>query len=71
MLDEFSPADMRTAVAARNAGAGNTPRMEVSGGVTLASVRELAAGGRGFCFGGRAHQASCAPSTCRCASPSE
>jgi len=44
MLDEFTPADMRTAVAARNA-AGSATRLEVSGGVTLANIRELAATG--------------------------
>lgn len=44
MLDEFSPADMRTAVAERNA-AGTAPKLEVSGGVTLATVRELATAG--------------------------
>jgi nicotinate-nucleotide pyrophosphorylase (carboxylating) len=44
MLDEFSPADMRIAVAERNAG-GATTRLEVSGGVTLARVRELATAG--------------------------
>jgi nicotinate-nucleotide pyrophosphorylase (carboxylating) len=47
MLDEFSAADMRTAVAERDA-AGSTPRIEVSGGVTLGSVRELAAAGVDF-----------------------
>jgi nicotinate-nucleotide pyrophosphorylase (carboxylating) len=41
MLDEFSIDDMRTAVAERNA-AGGATRIEVSGGVTLATVRELA-----------------------------
>jgi nicotinate-nucleotide pyrophosphorylase (carboxylating) len=47
MLDEFPLADMRTAVAERNA-AGATPRIEVSGGVTLAAVRELAEAGIDF-----------------------
>jgi nicotinate-nucleotide pyrophosphorylase (carboxylating) len=41
MLDEFGVDDMRRAVAERNAAASST-RIEVSGGVTLASVRELA-----------------------------
>jgi nicotinate-nucleotide pyrophosphorylase (carboxylating) len=44
MLDEFTTQDMRTAVAERNA-AGGSPRLEVSGGVTLDSVRDLAAAG--------------------------
>jgi nicotinate-nucleotide pyrophosphorylase (carboxylating) len=44
LLDEFSPADMRTAVAERDA-AGTATKLEVSGGVTLATVRELAAAG--------------------------
>ncbi len=41
MLDEFSIDDMRAAVAERNA-AGGAVRLEVSGGITLATVRELA-----------------------------
>ncbi len=44
MLDEFSLDDMRTAVAERNA-AGSATRLEVSGGVTLDNVRELALAG--------------------------
>ncbi len=44
MLDEFSAADMRVAVAERNA-SGAATRIEVSGGVTLATVRDLAAAG--------------------------
>jgi nicotinate-nucleotide pyrophosphorylase (carboxylating) len=44
MLDEFSNADIRAAVAERNAAASAT-RIEVSGGVTLASVRDLATAG--------------------------
>lgn len=41
MLDEFSLADMRTAVAERQA-AGTNVRIEVSGGVGLSSLREIA-----------------------------
>ena len=41
MLDEFSHADMRQAVAERKA-SGITTRLEVSGGVTLASIRAIA-----------------------------
>jgi nicotinate-nucleotide pyrophosphorylase (carboxylating) len=44
MLDEFSAEDMRIAVAERNA-SGATARIEVSGGVTLATVGTLAAAG--------------------------
>lgn len=44
MLDEFTLSDMRTAVAERNA-AGSTTRLEVSGGITLDNVSELAAAG--------------------------
>jgi len=44
MLDEFSSADMRVAVAERNA-ASSAARIEVSGGVTLATVHELATAG--------------------------
>jgi len=47
MLDEFTLQDMRTAVAERNA-AGGTARLEVSGGVTLDKVRELATAGIDF-----------------------
>jgi nicotinate-nucleotide pyrophosphorylase (carboxylating) len=41
MLDEFSLADMRTAVAERNAAAGSA-RIEASGGLDLDSVRAVA-----------------------------
>ena len=44
MLDEFTRIDMRTAVDERNA-SGATTRIEVSGGVTLPTVRELAQAG--------------------------
>lgn len=44
MLDEFSTADLRTAVAERKVHGGGA-RLEVSGGVTLATVRALAATG--------------------------
>jgi nicotinate-nucleotide pyrophosphorylase (carboxylating) len=44
MLDEFSTGDMRIAVAERNA-SGAATRIEVSGGVTLETVRTLAAAG--------------------------
>jgi nicotinate-nucleotide pyrophosphorylase (carboxylating) len=44
MLDEFSPADLRTAVAERNA-SGTGVRLEVSGGVSLATIRAVAATG--------------------------
>ncbi|HTQ35493.1 MAG TPA: carboxylating nicotinate-nucleotide diphosphorylase [Steroidobacteraceae bacterium] len=44
MLDEFSLEDMRAAVAARNAAA-STTRLEVSGGVTLDTVRGPATAG--------------------------
>jgi nicotinate-nucleotide pyrophosphorylase (carboxylating) len=44
MLDEFSHEDMRIAVAERNAG-NAAARIEVSGGVTLATVRALAEAG--------------------------
>jgi nicotinate-nucleotide pyrophosphorylase (carboxylating) len=44
LLDEFTQQDMRTAVAERDAG-GSSPRLEVSGGVTLENVRDLAAAG--------------------------
>ncbi len=44
MLDEFSHADMRQAVSERRA-SGITTRLEVSGGVTLESIREIAATG--------------------------
>jgi nicotinate-nucleotide pyrophosphorylase (carboxylating) len=44
MLDEFSIADVRAAVAERNA-AGSKSRFEVSGGITLATVRDLASTG--------------------------
>jgi nicotinate-nucleotide pyrophosphorylase (carboxylating) len=44
MLDEFTLPDMRAAVAERDAAAAST-RLEVSGGVTLDKVRELAAAG--------------------------
>jgi nicotinate-nucleotide pyrophosphorylase (carboxylating) len=44
MLDEFSPADMRTAVAERNAAA-STVRIEASGGLTLDSIRSVAEAG--------------------------
>jgi len=47
MLDEFTLADLRIAVAERNAARSPT-RVEVSGGVTLANVRELAATGIDF-----------------------
>jgi nicotinate-nucleotide pyrophosphorylase (carboxylating) len=47
MLDEFSLADMRTAVAERDAAAGKA-KLEVSGGVTLDSVQELASAGIDF-----------------------
>ncbi len=47
MLDEFTQADMRSAVAERNAAAA-AARIEVSGGVTLATVRELAQAGIDF-----------------------
>ncbi len=42
MLDEFSHADMRMAVAERNA-ASNTVRIEASGGLNLESIRSVAA----------------------------
>ncbi len=41
MLDEFSHADMRTAVAERNASGGNV-RIEASGGVNLDNIRAVA-----------------------------
>ena len=44
MLDEFTAADMRAAVAERN-DSGSSARIEVSGGVTLGTVRELALAG--------------------------
>jgi nicotinate-nucleotide pyrophosphorylase (carboxylating) len=44
MLDEFSGGDMRIAVAERNA-SGAATRIEVSGGVTLETVRTLATAG--------------------------
>jgi nicotinate-nucleotide pyrophosphorylase (carboxylating) len=44
MLDEFSLADMRTAVAERNA-ANAGARIEASGGLTLASIRAVAEAG--------------------------
>jgi nicotinate-nucleotide pyrophosphorylase (carboxylating) len=44
MLDEFSPADMRAAVAERNA-AGSSTRIEASGGVDLANLRAIAEAG--------------------------
>jgi nicotinate-nucleotide pyrophosphorylase (carboxylating) len=44
MLDEFSLADMRTAVAERNAAA-SAVRIEASGGLTLASIRTVAQAG--------------------------
>jgi nicotinate-nucleotide pyrophosphorylase (carboxylating) len=44
MLDEFSTGDMRIAVAERNA-SGAATRIEVSGGVTLETVRTLAGAG--------------------------
>ncbi len=44
MLDEFAIEDMRLAVAERDA-AGSATRLEVSGGITLANVRELAMAG--------------------------
>lgn len=44
MLDEFSLADMRTAVTERNAAASGV-RIEASGGVSLASVRAVAEAG--------------------------
>jgi nicotinate-nucleotide pyrophosphorylase (carboxylating) len=44
MLDEFSLADMRTAVGERNAAAART-RIEASGGLTLASIRAVAEAG--------------------------
>jgi nicotinate-nucleotide pyrophosphorylase (carboxylating) len=44
MLDEFSDADMRVAVAERNAAVSST-RIEASGGVDLANVRDYASAG--------------------------
>jgi nicotinate-nucleotide pyrophosphorylase (carboxylating) len=44
MLDEFSHADMRTAVAERNA-AGSSARIEASGGVNLDTIRAVAGTG--------------------------
>ncbi len=44
MLDEFSLADMRTAVAERNAATSGV-RIEASGGLTLASIRAVAEAG--------------------------
>jgi nicotinate-nucleotide pyrophosphorylase (carboxylating) len=44
MLDEFTPADMRTAVAERNA-ARSATRIEASGGIDLGSIRAIAATG--------------------------
>ena len=44
MLDEFTPADMRTAVAERNAVRSAT-RIEASGGIDLGSIRAIAATG--------------------------
>jgi nicotinate-nucleotide pyrophosphorylase (carboxylating) len=41
MLDEFSHADLRTAVAERNA-AGTGVRLEVSGGISLERIRAIA-----------------------------
>lgn len=47
MLDEFGMDDMRRAVAERNA-AGRATRLEVSGGITLDNVRDLAMAGVDF-----------------------
>jgi nicotinate-nucleotide pyrophosphorylase (carboxylating) len=47
MLDEFTLDDMRTAVAERNAAAGQA-KLEVSGGVTLENVKALASSGIDF-----------------------
>jgi nicotinate-nucleotide pyrophosphorylase (carboxylating) len=44
MLDEFSPADMRTAVTERNAGKQGV-RIEASGGLNLDSIRSVAEAG--------------------------
>jgi nicotinate-nucleotide pyrophosphorylase (carboxylating) len=44
MLDEFSHADMRTAVAERNAAA-SAVRIEASGGLNLDSIRAVAQAG--------------------------
>jgi nicotinate-nucleotide pyrophosphorylase (carboxylating) len=44
MLDEFTHADMRTAVAERNA-AGSQARIEASGGVDLTNIRAIAEAG--------------------------
>ena len=44
MLDEFTPADMRTAVA-RNRAQGSPLKLEASGSVSLEAVREIAATG--------------------------
>jgi nicotinate-nucleotide pyrophosphorylase (carboxylating) len=44
MLDEFTPVDMRTAVAARNS-AGSATRIEASGGIDLGGIRAIAATG--------------------------
>jgi len=44
MLDEFTPADMRTAVA-RSRRLGSAAKLEASGSVTLESIRDIAATG--------------------------
>lgn len=44
MLDEFSPDDMRTAVA-RNRALGRPAKLEASGSVTLDTIRGIAATG--------------------------
>ena len=44
LLDNFSPAEMREAVAMRNA-MGGRPLLEASGGITLENLREVAATG--------------------------
>ena len=45
LLDNFSPAQMREAVALRNGSGGERPLLEASGGITLENLREVAATG--------------------------
>jgi nicotinate-nucleotide pyrophosphorylase (carboxylating) len=47
MLDDFSPADMRTAVARRNE-AGSSAKLEASGSMDLSNIRAVAATGIDF-----------------------
>jgi len=45
LLDNMTPAELREAVAARDAVAGRLPKLEASGGVELQNVREIAESG--------------------------